>query len=133
MRRTGNSLQIAAGILALVLGVPGLLLPGCAACAFSAAQAGPECHESARPALHSACCGGSSVMAPCCGEMKEPVTLPGTQTAAALTAPSSAPLVQATAVVARMHETLARPVRPADAPLLYEGTGLYTLHSVLLI
>lgn len=110
-------------LLALVLGVPGLLHTDCPACAAMTAH-GPE--------LHPACCGGSSATAGCC-EMKVPESSPGIEAVAAKVTPPTAPLPQAPIAAARVHEALARPVRLAGNPLLREGAGLYTLHSILLI
>ncbi len=123
-----------AGCLALVLGMPGLLLAGCPACAATVVPTAPDCHERSGPEqLLPACCGGSSATAGCCGEMKVPETTPGLETVAAKAASSPAPLTQAPVAVAGVHEAPARPVRLAGGPLLYESAGLYTLHSVLLI
>ena len=132
MMRTGRMTPIVAGLLALVLGVPGLL-QACPACAAVMAPTGPDCHERSGAELHPACCGGSSATAGCCGEMTVPETTPGIEAVAAKAAPSPAPLTLAPVAVASVHEALARPVCLAGDPLLYEGAGLYTLHSVLLI
>ena len=114
---------IVAGLLALVLGVPGLLHAGCPACAAIMAHG---------PALHPACCGGNSATAGCC-EMKVPESTPGIEAVAAKVAPPTAPLPQAPIAAASVHEALARPVPLAGDPLLYESAGICTLHSVLLI
>ena len=123
---------LVAFLLVLVLGVPGLL-QACPSCAVMMARTAPDCHETSRPELYPTCCGGSSATAGCCAEMQAPETTPGTQAVAGLTAPTPDPLVQAPACVASVREALARPIRIAGDPLLYEGAGLYTLHSVLLI
>ena len=123
MRHTRRLIPFVAGLLALVLGMPGLLQAGCPACATMRAH-GPD--------LHPACCGGSSAAAGCC-EMKVPESTPGIEAVAAKAAPAPAPLTQAPVAAASVHEALARPVRLAGDPLLYESAGLYTLHSVLLI
>jgi hypothetical protein len=125
-------IPIVAGFLALVLGVPGLLQSGCAACGAMAIRTAPHCHESSGPKLHPACCGGSAA-AGCCGEMKVPESTPGIEAVAAPAAQSPAPLFQDPVPVERAREALARPVGLAGAPLLYQTAGLYTLHSILLI
>ena len=132
MSHTGRSLKIVAGILALMLGVPGLL-QACPACAAMMAPTGPDCHERSGSELHPACCGGSSATVGCCGELTVPETTPGIEAVAAKVAPAPPPLTLAPIAIASEHETLASPVRLADDPLLYEGAGLYALHSVLLI
>lgn len=133
MMRAGRMTPIVAGLLALVLGVPGLLHAGCPACAATVARTAPDCHEKSGPELHPACCGGSPAAVACCGEMTVPKTTPGIEAVAAKAAPSPAPLTLAPVAVASVREALARPARLAGGPLLYEGAGLYTLHSVLLI
>jgi hypothetical protein len=133
MMRTGRMTPIVAGLLALVLGVPGLLQAGCPACAATMARTAPDCPEKSGPELHPACCGGSSATAACCGEMKVPESTPGIEAVAAKAAPAPAALTPAPVAVASVHEALSRPVRLAGDPLLYESAGLYTLHSVLLI
>jgi hypothetical protein len=65
--------------------------------------------------------------------MTVPETTPGIEAVAAKAAPAAPPLPLAPTAIASVHEPLARPVRLAGDPLLYEGAGLYTLHSVLLI
>lgn len=131
MVRTGRMTPIVAGLLALMLGVPGLL-HACPTCAAMMAPTGPGCHERSGSELHPACCGGSSATVGCCGELTVPETTPGIDAVAAKAAPAPPPLTLAP-VVASVHEALARPVCLADDHLLYEGAGLYTLHSVLLI
>ena len=130
MMRTGRMTPIVAGLLALVLGVPGFV-QACPACASMMAPTGPDCHKRSGAEFHPACCGGSSATAGCCGEMSVPET--GIEAVGAKVAPAPPPLTLDPIAIASMHEALVRPVRLADDPLLYEGAGLYTLLSVLLI
>ena len=130
MMRTGRITPIVAGLLALVLGVPGLL-QACPACAAVMAPNGPDCHERSGAELHPACCGGNSDTASCCGEMTVPETTPGIETVADKGAPAPPPLTLAP--IASVYEALARPICLAHDPPLYDGAALYTLHSVLLI
>ena len=132
MMRTGRMSPIVAGLLALMLGVPGLF-QACSACAAVMAPTGLDCHERSGAELHPACCGGNSAIAGCCGEMTVPETTPGIEAVAAKAAPAPTPRALAPIAIASVHEALARPVRLADDPLLYEGDGLYTFFSVLLI
>jgi hypothetical protein len=131
MKRNG-SLRIAIGVLALLLGLPGLLQVGCPACLAVTGAAGSGCHERSGPELHPACCGGDLKAAGCCGEMKSPEPARGVEAVAVRNLPAPALLVQPTAAVQSLHEGRPRPVPGASQPL-YEGAGLYTLHSVLLI
>ncbi len=124
---------IVAGILALALGAPGLLRAGCPACAVAMAPMGSDFHEGSGPEIHPLCC-GSSATAGCCGETTVPETPPGViEAAAAKKAPASPPLALAPAAMPTLHEATAKPFRLGAGRLRYEGAGLCTLHSVLLI
>lgn len=111
-------------ILALLAGLPGASFGAC----------GPLCaSRSSMPCCHPA--GGTpTIKAPsCCEALKS--AMPAEAARAVRPAPS-APAATVTAVLALPAEPLtARPLAPPPPgpPLLHEGVGLYTLHSVFLI
>jgi hypothetical protein len=108
-------------ILALLAGLPGVLYAACGPCPARSAM--PCCQSSGAP----------TVKAPsCCETVKTPAPAPVSRTVE----PSVFAPVPLAAPAALALEPLAeRPLRalhPAP-PLLHEGVGLYTLHSVFLI
>ena len=132
MRRIGQTRIAAILLLALLLGVAGPLWAGCTVCAAVKAAEGTGCHGERAPQVHRACCGGKALETAevCCGRFaapspRAPLWAPSKASAATLPSPTAAP-----ATLVRQGD--AAPVR-LDDPLLHEGVGLYTLHSILLI
>lgn len=107
-------------VLALLAGSPGVL----AACGPCPARGMMPCCQSS---------GAPTVKAPsCCETFKTPAPVPVPR---AVQPSASAPVALA-APLALPAEPLAAPplwASPSAPPLLHEGVGLYTLHSVFLI
>jgi len=107
-------------VLALLAGSPGVL----AAC-------GPCPARSAMPCCQSS--GAPTVKAPsCCETLKTPAPAPVSR---AIEPASSAPVALAAPLALPAEPQAERPLwaPPPAPPLLHEGVGLYTLHSVFLI
>jgi hypothetical protein len=110
-------------VLALLAGLPGVLLAACGPCSRPSAM--PCCHPGD---------GTLTVQArSCCETVKS-----STPSAAspAIRPASSAPAIALAEPLALAAEPLTAPplpVPPPGPPLLHEGVGLYTLHSVFLI
>ena len=107
-------------ILALLAGLPGVLYAACGPCLGPSSMS--CCHPSAAPTVKAP---------PCCGTVKTPAPVPAYRA----TEPSASAPVELAAPLALPAEPLAeRPLwAPPAPPLLHEGVGLYTLHSVFLI
>jgi len=107
-------------ILALLAGLPGVF----AAC-------GPCPTRSAMPCCQSS--GAPTVKAPsCCETLKTPAPVPASR---AVEPAASAPVAVAVPVALPAKPLAERPLWAphSSPPLLHEGVGLYTLHSVFLI
>lgn len=135
MRQTGPSRLAALALLALLLGVPGIVWAHCPACEAAGAPQASGCHKDNGPKLLPEHCGGGAgrVADPCCGRLEAPAPTSATTAVTAPTPPSPAlaPLAAAPAIPLRQEP--ARPPRLAGEPLLREGTGLFLLLSVFRI
>ena len=108
-------------VLALLAGLPGVLYAACGPCPGPSSMS--CCHPSAAPTVKAP---------PCCGTVK---TLTPVQAARAVEPPVSAPIALAAPLALPAEPLAERPLwaPPSAPPLLHEGVGLYTLHSVFLI
>jgi hypothetical protein len=117
-RRTRIALLL---ILALLAGLPGVLFAACGPCPARSAM--PCCQSSGAP----------TVKAPsCCETVKTPAPVPASR---AVEPFASAPVALAAPLALPAEPLTERPLwapHPAP-PLLHEGVGLHTLHSVFLI
>ncbi len=131
MRRTGPTRIAALALIALLIGLPGLLWADCPCKAMSRQPSG--CHEESGPSFHPECCGGGAArINVCCGR---PAEAPATGTEAAISPkmPASAEVCPAAVPVVFVRPETPEPVRPSADPPWYEGVDLCTLHSTLLI
>jgi hypothetical protein len=107
-------------ILALLAGLPGVFA-ACGPCPARSAM--PCCQSSGTPMLKAP---------PCCGTVKTPAPVPASR----VVEPSTpAPVALAAPLGLAAEPRAERPLfapHPSP-PLLHEGVGLYTLHSVFLI
>jgi hypothetical protein len=107
-------------ILALLAGLPGVLFAACGPCPARSAM--PCCQASGAPAVKAP---------PCCETFKTPAPVPASRVVEPFAAPVALAVPLALPVEPRAERPLWAPHPPA--PLLHEGVGLYTLHSVFLI
>lgn len=108
-------------VLALLAGLPGVLYAACGPCPARSAM--PCCQSSAAPTVKAP---------PCCGTVQTPAPVPVSR---ALPPSVAAPAALAAPLALPAEPPAERPLsapHPAP-PLLHEGVGLYTLHSVFLI
>ena len=117
-RRSRTALLL---ILALLAGMQGVLYAACGPC--TARSAMPCCQSSGAPMVKAP---------PCCETFKTPAPVPASR---AVEPSVSAPVAMAAPVVLPAEPLAARSLRVPhpSPPLLHEGVGLYTLHSVFLI
>ena len=131
MRRAGRLRVPALGLLALLLGVPGLLAAVCPMCDDMSAGSGMSCPQPSGPEIHPSCCAGSAPSLSCCDRVD--VAEAGKQAISAPAAPLLvAPAQEVLSAVSLQETRPAAPFLPEDPPR-DEGTALYTLHSVFLI
>jgi len=117
-RRTRTALLL---ILALLAGLPGVLSAACGPCPVRSAMS--CCHSSAAPMVKAP---------PCCGTVKTPAPVPASRVVEPFVA---APVALAAPLGLAVEPRVERPLQMShpSPPLLHEGVGLYTLHSVFLI
>src|SRR3982751_2982909 len=108
-------------ILALLAGLPGVLSAACGPCPARSVM--PCCQSSATPMVKAP---------PCCGTVKTPAPVPVSRAVEPFVA---APVALATPLALPAEPLAERPLLAPhpSPPLLHEGVGLYTLHSVFLI
>jgi len=116
-RRTRTALFL---ILALLAGLPGVFA-ACGPCPARSAM--PCCQSSATPMVKAP---------PCCGTVKTPAPVPASR---AVEPSAFAPVALAVPIALPVEPLAERPfwAPHPSPPLLHEGVGLYTLHSVFLI
>ncbi|MFL6259827.1 MAG: hypothetical protein ACJ76Y_08970 [Thermoanaerobaculia bacterium] len=117
-RRTRTALLL---VLTLLAGLPGVLSAACGPCPARSAM--PCCQSSGAPMLKAP---------PCCGTVKAPAPVPASR---AVEPSVVAPAALAAPLALAVEPLAERPLWAPHPwpPLLHEGVGLYTLHSVFLI